>query len=58
MRVGLKECNRDIRSFDNPTIGFGVLRRTGANTVNVMKRVKEELAYVNAIDADKEIQLE
>jgi hypothetical protein len=35
-----------------------LLRRTGANAVNVMKRVKEELAYVNAIDADKEIQLE
>ena len=29
-----------IRQFGDPTVGFGVVRRTGANTVEVMKGVK------------------
>ena len=31
---------RGIRQFGDPTVGFGVVRRTGANTVEVMKGVK------------------
>jgi HAE1 family hydrophobic/amphiphilic exporter-1 len=32
VRFGLKERDRDIRNFGQPTMGFGVLRRSGANT--------------------------
>ena len=53
-----KEKDRLIRQFGKPTIGFGVLRRTGANTVEVMKGVKQELAYLNNIYADKDIKME
>jgi HAE1 family hydrophobic/amphiphilic exporter-1 len=53
-----KERDRLIRQFGTPTIGFGVLRRTGANTVEVMEGVRKELAYLNAIYADKDIKME
>jgi HAE1 family hydrophobic/amphiphilic exporter-1 len=56
VRFGLKERDRSIRLFGDPTVGFGVVRRTGANTVEVMKGIKRELAYLNAIYADKGMQ--
>jgi HAE1 family hydrophobic/amphiphilic exporter-1 len=58
VRFGLKERDRSIRQFGEPTVGFGVVRRTGANTIEVMKGVKREIAYLNAIYADKGIQFE
>ena len=58
VHFGLKERDRSIRLFGDPTVGFGVVRRTGANTVEVMKGVKRELAYLNAIYADKGMQFE
>jgi hydrophobic/amphiphilic exporter-1 (mainly G- bacteria), HAE1 family len=58
VRFGLKERDRSIRQFGDPTVGFGVVRRTGANTVEVMKGVKKELAYLNSVYADKDIQFE
>ena len=58
VRFGLKERDRSIRQAGDPTVGFGVVRRTGANTVEVMKGVKRELAYLNAIYADKGMQFE
>jgi HAE1 family hydrophobic/amphiphilic exporter-1 len=58
VQFGHKERDRLIRQFGRPTIGFGVLRRTGANTVEVMKGVRQELAYLNAIYADKDIRME
>jgi HAE1 family hydrophobic/amphiphilic exporter-1 len=58
VHFGLKERDRSIRQFGDPTVGFGVVRRTGANTVEVMKGVKQELAYLNAVYADKGMQFE
>lgn len=58
VHFGLKERDRSIRLFGEPTVGFGVVRRTGANTVEVMKGVKRELAYLNAVYADKDIQFQ
>jgi hydrophobic/amphiphilic exporter-1 (mainly G- bacteria), HAE1 family len=56
VRFGLKERDRSIRLAGDPTVGFGVVRRTGANTVEVMKGVKRELAYLNATYGDKGMQ--
>ena len=56
VRFGLKERDRDIRASGVPTLGFGVLRRTGANTVEVMKGIKREVAHLNSIYADKGIR--
>jgi len=36
-----------VRINARPAIGLGVLRRSGANTVEVMKRLKEEISYLN-----------
>ena len=58
VRFGLKERERAIRQFGQPTIGFGVLRRTGSNTVEVMRKIKAELSYLNQIYADKDIRLQ
>jgi HAE1 family hydrophobic/amphiphilic exporter-1 len=58
VQFGLKERDRTIRQFGRPTIGFGVIRRTGANTIDVMRGVKHELTYLNTIYADKDIRLE
>jgi HAE1 family hydrophobic/amphiphilic exporter-1 len=58
VQFGLKERDRTIRLFGQPTMGFGVLRRTGANTIEVMQGVKRELAYLNSIYADKDIRLD
>ena len=58
VQFGLKERDRTIRLFGQPTMGFGVLRRTGANTIEVMQGVKRELAYLNGIYAEKDIRLE
>ena len=58
VQFGLKERDRTIRLFGQPTMGFGVLRRTGANTIEVMQGVKRELAYLNSIYAEKDIRLD
>lgn len=58
VRFGLKERDRSIRNAGVPTMGFGVLRRSGANTIDVMRGVKQELAYLNGIYADKDIRLQ
>ena len=58
VQFGYKEPNRSIRQFGKPTIGFGVLRRTGANTVEVMQKLKAELAYLNTAYGDKDIRLQ
>jgi HAE1 family hydrophobic/amphiphilic exporter-1 len=36
-----------VRINARPAIGLGALRRSGANTVEVMKRLKGEIAYLN-----------
>jgi HAE1 family hydrophobic/amphiphilic exporter-1 len=58
VQFGYKERDRTIRLRGKPTMGFGVLRRSGANTIEVMKGVKQELAYLNSIYADKDIRLQ
>lgn len=58
VHFGYKERDRTLRLFGKPTMGFGVLRRSGANTVEVMQDLKQELAYLNGLYADKDIRLQ
>jgi HAE1 family hydrophobic/amphiphilic exporter-1 len=48
-RVVFGHEDRDfvVRHNGRPAIGLGVLRRSGANTIDVMRGVKAELAYLN-----------
>ncbi|MFQ5899641.1 MAG: efflux RND transporter permease subunit [Candidatus Methylomirabilia bacterium] len=56
---GHEERDFVVRHNGNPAIGLGVLRRSGANTVEVMKGIKAELAYMNdQLYRGKGIQLE
>ncbi len=58
VKFGYKKKEQDIRQFGTPTIGFGVLRKTGANTIEVMQELKKELAYLNEqVYKDKDIFL-
>ncbi len=57
VRFGYEDKNFAVRMGGKPTIAFGVLRRTGANTVEVMKRLKEELKSLNRIYEPKGIRL-
>jgi hydrophobic/amphiphilic exporter-1 (mainly G- bacteria), HAE1 family len=58
VRFGLKEHERSLRQRGEPSVGFVVVRRTGANTVEVMQRLTRELDYLNTVYADKDIRFE
>ncbi len=57
VRFGYEEKERVVRVWKRPTIGFGVLRRTGTNTLEVMEGVKKELRYLNNLYRGKDIEL-
>jgi HAE1 family hydrophobic/amphiphilic exporter-1 len=55
---GFKEPQGLVRRMGHETVGLGVLRKTGANTVQVMKRVRAELDYLNRLYAGKDLRFE
>lgn len=57
VQFGYEEKDRVVRVWERPTIGFGVLRRTGTNTLEVMEGVKKELGYLNHLYRGKDIEL-
>ncbi|MEE9181140.1 MAG: efflux RND transporter permease subunit [candidate division NC10 bacterium] len=57
VRFGYEDKERVVRVWNKPTIGFGVLRRTGTNTLEVMEGVKKELRYLNDLYQGKDIEL-
>ncbi|MEE8327006.1 MAG: efflux RND transporter permease subunit, partial [candidate division NC10 bacterium] len=57
VQFGYEDKERVVRVWDRPTIGFGVLRRSGSNTLKVMEGVKDELRYLNDLYRGKDIEL-
>ncbi len=57
VQFGYEDKERVVRVWDRPTIGFGVLRRSGSNTLKVMEGVKEEIRYLNDLYRGKDIEL-
>jgi HAE1 family hydrophobic/amphiphilic exporter-1 len=55
---GFKEPQGLVRRMAHDTVALGVLRKTGANTVQVMKRVRAELDYLNRLYAGKDLRFE
>lgn len=47
VQFGYEDRDFSVRTNGHPAIGLGVLRRSGANTVEVVNGVKAELAYLN-----------
>ncbi len=47
VQYGYKDRDLVVRRNGIPSIGFGVLRKTGANTLEVMKDLKKGLAHLN-----------
>ena len=52
-----EDVNRRIRIKRAPTMGFGVLRKTGANTIEVMAGVKKAIAEINDIYKGRGIRI-
>lgn len=57
VRFGHEDRNFAVRQMGKPALGLGVLRRTGANTLEVMRGVEEAIAYLNHTYRDKGIRL-
>ena len=57
VEFGYEEKERVVRVWGKPAVGFGVLRRTGANTIEVMKGIKAEIKNLNALYQGKDIEL-
>jgi HAE1 family hydrophobic/amphiphilic exporter-1 len=57
VRFGHEEKERVVRVWGKQTVGFGILRRTGANTLEVMKGVKGEIRNLNTLYQGKDIEL-
>jgi HAE1 family hydrophobic/amphiphilic exporter-1 len=55
---GYKESQGEVRRQGRETVGLGVLRKTGANTVEVMGRLRAEIAHLNRLYADRDLQFE
>jgi hydrophobic/amphiphilic exporter-1 (mainly G- bacteria), HAE1 family len=55
---GYKEPQGLVRRMGKDTVALGVLRKTGANTVEVMKRVRAELASLNRLYEGKDLRFE
>ena len=47
VRFGYKDRDFAVRTNGIDAIGMGVLRRTGANTIDTMRGIKAEIAYLN-----------
>lgn len=56
-RFGYEDQDFAVRTNGQPTIGFGILKRTGANTVEVMQRLRRTLAELNGIYEGKGMRL-
>lgn len=59
VQYGYKDRDRVVRRNGIPSIGFGVLRKTGSNTLEVMKGLKQEISHLNTnIYKNQGIQLQ
>src|SRR5690606_28055230 len=52
VQMGLQDIGRYVEIGDLPTIRMGLRKQTGANTVEVARLVREELARINATRSD------
>ncbi len=57
VRFGYEDQDFAVRTNGKSTIGFGILKRTGANTVEVMHRLRSVLRELNDTYANKGIRL-
>jgi HAE1 family hydrophobic/amphiphilic exporter-1 len=53
---GFKEPQGLVRRMGQDTVAFGIFRKTGANTVQVMKRIRAELAYLNRLYEGRDLR--
>lgn len=58
VRFGYEDRDFAVRQMGQPSLGMGVLRRTGANTLDVMRGVKAAIQQLNATYRDRDIRLE
>jgi HAE1 family hydrophobic/amphiphilic exporter-1 len=47
VKFGYRDRDFSVRLWGEPTIAFGILRKTGANTIEVMEGVRKEVKFLN-----------
>src|SRR5690606_32884913 len=57
VQMGFQDIGRYVEIGDLPTIRMGLRKQTGANTVEVARLVREELARINATRSDLQLQI-
>ena len=54
---GYEDVARYMRANQRPALGFGIIRKTGSNTIEVMEGVKKVIAEVNDLYRGRDIHL-
>jgi HAE1 family hydrophobic/amphiphilic exporter-1 len=57
VELGYAEIGRYVEIEDLPTVRLGIRKQSGANTVEVARRVREEVERINATRSDLQIQV-
>src|SRR5690606_11068715 len=57
VQLGYRDIGRYVEVDDLPTIRMGIRKQTGANTVEVAERIKEEIERINALRSDLQLQV-
>jgi HAE1 family hydrophobic/amphiphilic exporter-1 len=55
--LGYRDIGRYVEIGGLPTIRMGIRKQTGANTVEVARRIREEMQRINASRSDLELQV-
>jgi hydrophobic/amphiphilic exporter-1 (mainly G- bacteria), HAE1 family len=57
VELGYQDLNRYVEIENQPTVRVGLRKQTGANTVEVARRVRAEVARINALRSDVELRV-
>ncbi|HEX6997270.1 MAG TPA: efflux RND transporter permease subunit [Gammaproteobacteria bacterium] len=57
VRMGYRDLGRYVEIQDLPTIRMGIRKQSGANTVEVSRRIRQEMAEINGLRSDLELQV-
>src|SRR5690606_37855988 len=57
VELGYRDLGRYVELGGLPTIRMGIRKQTGANTVEVAERIRQEMAAINAVRSDLQLQV-
>src|SRR5690606_41809115 len=57
VELGYEDIGRYVELDGSPTIRMGIRKQSGANTVEVARRIREEMRRINEVRDDIELQV-